>query len=488
MFQLLLLCLACAALSWAELTPTTRIVEPPLRVDLQPPEEYQNLPTRNVNTLWITMPTDHFDPQNPDTFKMRFMINEQFFGGDGSPIFIMVGGEWTIATGWLLTGNMFEMARENNGYLVYTEHRYYGQTLPYEEFTAETLRFLNVDQALADLAYFIHEMKKQPRFANSKVILYGGSYAGNMALWFKQRYPHLVEGVVASSGPIKGQVDFTGYLETVHDAFLSEGGQQCINIIKQGIDDTMAAMQSESGRRQMESAYRLCGPLDYDHPYELGYFSGLISWTFSSSVQTARPGNLLAICNAFTTDFFGVTPMQKIGGYVAFTRQLNPTSCWGLSYDAYVDNYRNPSALTMNSKAWYYQTCTEYGYYQTAPRIGTAFDSLIYLSVDFYVDLCKQVFDPRFDEAFVRDAVDRVNLIFGGLEPSVNNTINIHGIVDPWHALGVHDRDLSETSPTITVPRASHCFDMQSWLTTDTILMTQAQQRARRLVADWLRP
>lgn len=60
------------------------------------------------------------------------MFNEQFFAGDGSPIFIMVGGEWAIAPGWLLTGNLFEMARENKGYMIYTEHRYYGESVPYE--------------------------------------------------------------------------------------------------------------------------------------------------------------------------------------------------------------------------------------------------------------------------------------------------------------------------------------------------------------------
>lgn len=82
-------------------------------------------------------------------------------------------------------------------------------------FTTENLRFLNVDQALADLAYFIQAMKQQPRFVDSPVILYGGSYAANMVLWFKQRYPHLVLGTVASSGPIKGQVDFTGWYKKV---------------------------------------------------------------------------------------------------------------------------------------------------------------------------------------------------------------------------------------------------------------------------------
>ncbi|XP_004924048.1 putative serine protease K12H4.7 isoform X1 [Bombyx mori] len=465
-------CLICAE---------PRGVEPPIRVDLQPPEETQTRSARNVQQNWVTMPVDHFDPQNTETFQMRFMYNEEFFGGNGYPIFILVGGEWTIVEGWLRAGNMFEMARENRGYQIYTEHRYYGQTLPYRDFTTENLQYLNVDQALADLAYFINEMKKQPRFADSKVILYGGSYAANMVLWFKQRYPHLVEGTVASSGPILAKVDFTGYLEVVHEAFLLEGGEQCIATIKQGIEDTILAMQTEEGKRELEAAYRLCNPIDYNDRFDLGYFSGLISWSFSTSVQQARPGTLLTICNDFASETYGVTPMQKIGGYIATTRSLG-NSCWHMEYQGILNAYSGNT----NSRAWYYQTCTEYGYYQTAPTSGTVFDPLVWLSVEFYVDICKRVFDERFDEAFVYDAIDRVNLIFGGLEPKVNNTINIHGYIDPWRALGVYDRDLTETSPTYTVTRASHCFDMQGWLRTDTIRMTNAQQAARRLVARWL--
>ncbi|XP_039749403.1 putative serine protease K12H4.7 [Pararge aegeria] len=411
------------------------------------------------------------------------MYNEEFFGGDGKPVFILVGGEWDIVPGWLQAGNMYLMAQENKGHQIYTEHRYYGESLPYQNFTTENLRFLNVDQALADLAYFIKEVKQIPRFANSKVILYGGSYAANMVLWFKQRYPHLVVGGVASSAPIKGQVDFTGYLEVVHRAFLSEGGNSCIATIRDGITLTVAALQTALGRQNLEKAYRLCNPLKYDSPFDMGYFSGLISWSFSTSVQQARPGTLTAICNNFANNVYGMTPMEQIGGYIAATRNLGAGDCWNMDYESYVERYRTQNT---NSRAWYYQTCTEYGYYQTAPSVGTVFDDLTWLSVPFYVDVCKQAFDQKFDETFVYDAVERVNLVFGGLTPDVNNTINIHGEVDPWHALGVHDRDLKDGSPTITVPRASHCFDMQSWRATDTIRMTNAQQFARRMVAQWL--
>ncbi|CAH2105745.1 unnamed protein product [Euphydryas editha] len=458
-----------------------RVVEPPLRVDLQPPEDFEYRSNRNnVHTAWITMPIDHFDPQNKDTYQMRFMFNEEFFGGDGYPIFIMVGGEWNISPGYLQGGNMYLNAQENRGFLIYTEHRYYGQSLPYQNFTTENLRFLNVDQALADLAYFIKTMKESPRFANSKVILYGGSYAANMVLWFKQRYPHLTLGVVASSGPILGQVDFTGYLEVVHEAFSSEGGEECMSIIKEGIQQTIAAIATTSGRQEVQRMFRLCSPLLYDDEYELGYFSGLISWTFSGSVQTSRPGTISAVCRNFLTDVYGTTPMEKIGGYVRATQNIG-SSCFS-TYEAYVRILRT---MNNNSRAWYYQTCTEYGYYQTAPRSGTVFDDLVWLSVPFYVDICKQAFDQKFDEAFVYNAVDRVNRVFGGLAPNVNNTINIHGTADPWHVLGVHD-DINESSPTYMVPRAPHCFDLSNWRPSDTIRMTNAQQAARRLVTRWL--
>lgn len=75
----------------------------------------------------------------------------------------------------------------------------------------ENLKYLNVDQALADLAAFIVWFKAStPGLENSKVILVGGSYAGTMAVWMRQKYPHLVAGSWASSAPLLAKVDFVG--------------------------------------------------------------------------------------------------------------------------------------------------------------------------------------------------------------------------------------------------------------------------------------
>jgi len=52
---------------------------------------------------------------------------------------------------------------------------------------------LNVDQALADLAYFIDTKKKEKNLENNIVIVFGGSYAGNMAAWARLKYPYLIQ-------------------------------------------------------------------------------------------------------------------------------------------------------------------------------------------------------------------------------------------------------------------------------------------------------
>lgn len=48
------------------------------------------------------------------------------------------------------------------------------------------LQWLSVDQALADLAHFITQMKETtPGLENSGVVMLGGSYSATMVTWFR---------------------------------------------------------------------------------------------------------------------------------------------------------------------------------------------------------------------------------------------------------------------------------------------------------------
>lgn len=75
----------------------------------------------------------------------------------------------------------------------------------------DKLKYLNIDQALADLAHFVVEMRKTiPGAEKSGVIMIGGSYSATMVSWFRQKYPHLINGAWASSAPVFAKVEFTG--------------------------------------------------------------------------------------------------------------------------------------------------------------------------------------------------------------------------------------------------------------------------------------
>ena len=80
------------------------------------------------------------------------------------------------------------------------------------DLTAPNLKYLSSGQALADLAYFIEDKIVEYNLtSNNKWIVFGGSYAGAMAAWFRLKYPHLAYGAVASSGPVLAQVNFKGF-------------------------------------------------------------------------------------------------------------------------------------------------------------------------------------------------------------------------------------------------------------------------------------
>lgn len=57
------------------------------------------------------------------------MHNNEFYV-EGGPMFVFIGGEWEINSDYLMTGQMYDMAKEHNGYMFYTEHRYYGNSFP----------------------------------------------------------------------------------------------------------------------------------------------------------------------------------------------------------------------------------------------------------------------------------------------------------------------------------------------------------------------
>ena len=117
-----------------------------------------------------------------------------------------------------------------------TEHRFYGESMPFgnDSLNLDKLTFLNSEQAISDLAYFISEMKAKNKYKiteNTKWIAMSGSYPGALAAWLRYKYPHLVAGAIASSAVIEAIEDFKEFDEQIYLSTV-KSGDYCPEAIK----------------------------------------------------------------------------------------------------------------------------------------------------------------------------------------------------------------------------------------------------------------
>ena len=90
---------------------------------------------------------------------------------------------------------------------IFAEHRYYGQSLPqnnYSETDPTYFEYLSMAQSIADFAYileFVKNENKSLNLQNSTVIAWGGSYGGILSALLRVHYPSLFHIAVSASAP-----------------------------------------------------------------------------------------------------------------------------------------------------------------------------------------------------------------------------------------------------------------------------------------------
>lgn len=180
------------------------------------------------------------------------------------------------------------MAEEFNGLLIYTEHRFYGKTWPFPNVSTENLKYLSVDQSLADLANFVRTITANKTLnATGGVVVVGGSYSATMAVWFRQKYPHLVDGAWASSGPLFAKLNFAEYMETVGKGFREIGGEKCYQTIENTFKAVSALLES-NGVDEFRELFGICDEFDLKKKFDVWNFSSALKDIFSGIVQTYR--------------------------------------------------------------------------------------------------------------------------------------------------------------------------------------------------------
>jgi hypothetical protein len=104
--------------------------------------------------------------------------------------------------------------------------RFWGESSPYDDLTAENLQLLTLKQAIADFVYFAKTVAlpfDTAHFSNADKapwVFSGGSYSGALAAWTESTSPGTFWAYHASSAPVEAIDDYVGAPRNIVTTFL----------------------------------------------------------------------------------------------------------------------------------------------------------------------------------------------------------------------------------------------------------------------------
>ncbi|XP_047509704.1 putative serine protease K12H4.7 [Pieris napi] len=424
-----------------------------------------------TNTRWILQKVDHFDDKSK-TWKMRYFENLQFFKYKG-PVYIYIGGEGEATPRYLSAGIIKALAQETNGAMFMTEHRYYGKSLPFDDIleNVKHMKWLSSRQALADIAHLIKSIKTNPTFKLSKVVIIGGSYAGNLAAWMRLMYSDLVDAAIASSGPVLAKKDFFEYLEKVNENYELYGTEGCLDKIKKDFATVEEMLQSSEGIEELKNKFNICPECDMNVVENQWVFFSALTDEFMSNSQYGNPQRIKEHCSKLDNSMRYNTSDTML--------RNSKSNCKNFKFDSMIKEIQRDPVLY----SWVYQTCTEFGYFQTTTSDSQPFGKVVPL--EFFVKTCRNVYGSDFNEGRVDKGVDTTNKIYGGLSPNVTRVVFVNGDMDPWSRLGILE-DLSYEAPATVIHRASHCTDLLPEAPGASEEIKEAAKHVKYLIKHWI--
>lgn len=450
---------------------------------------------------------DHFSwvppPDGQSTYKQRFYVCDKYWhksaasNTEKGPIFFYVGNEADVTLYLNNTGLMWESAAEFGALLVFAEHRYYGESKPYSgSKLRKNMQYLTAEQAMADYAELIAELKSDLQAEQSPVIGFGGSYGGMLASWMRMKYPHVLDGAIAGSAPIwafPGEdppVDAGAFAKIVTRDATPAGGsaKACAGNVRNAWKQLKEWGSNDEGRDHIKEAMQLCpaaklsndddvdnlaqwaqNAFDYlamgDYPYPSNYMLN------GQGVLPAYP--MRAACQPLSQQ--GITGAalleglhRAVGTFYNFSGHL---PCYNYSEGP------NPEGEE-DSNFWDYQACTE----MVMPFSRSGEDDMFW----------KQPWDLK---AFAKQCKEQwgvtprpywAQINWGGRKiGTASNIVFSNGLLDPWHGFGVL-QNVSDSVVAIVIPEGAHHLDLMFSNAMDPPSVTAARNLERQYMHMWI--
>ncbi|KAI3383561.1 hypothetical protein SNEBB_005366 [Seison nebaliae] len=463
-------------------------------------EPHSSLQYEEVDDLWFYQKLDHFS-DNPTTWKQRYFINSQYFDKSNGPIFLMIGGEGEASKKWMTSGAWTEYAKKFNALLIQIEHRFYGKSQPTEDLSVKNLSYLSSRQALNDLGNFREFIRIQFELSDkkNKWISFGGSYPGSLSAWFRLKYPHLVHAAISSSGPLYAETDFYQYLEVVQNSIrsMANDGEKCLSSITKAIS-TLEDLVNREQFDEITQRFKLCTPLVKD-TNDIENFFSTVSGNFEDVVQYNRDNRagmehknltISYLCDLMTNE-----ANDPLTNFIAVNNAYlssHDENCTDFNYEEMIEELQNikwDKTGASNGRQWIYQTCAEFGWYQSSTSTQQPFGHRF--PIDFWTKQCYDVYGEKFMKDNIQSNVNNTNIFYGSRQLPVSRVVFVNGLIDPWHSMGIYSSDQlspdTTNTPIIVIDQGAHCSNMYPSLSTDSQELKDAKQHIQSWIAYFLK-
>ncbi|KEG09464.1 putative serine carboxypeptidase S28, partial [Trypanosoma grayi] len=365
---------------------------------------------------------DHQDT-SAGTFKQRWWVDRSFWSGEAGPAVLYINGE--AAASPTPRGSVEVYASSAKAVVFSLEHRFYGESMPAPLTNRSMLKYLTVENALADLRAFKQYAERHVLQKKVKWLLVGGSYAGALSAWAKAAYPEDFDAAWSSSGVVNAIFDyyaFDGHLLNVLPPV-------CAAAIRSVFDEFSAAYDDPMRRPRM---MQMLGTPSY-------FTKADIAWMLADgSAMAVQYGFKDQLCAQMQT----VNKSDPFGQYGDFIRSL-----WGEPFTR--ECYYSTECLSNatysdqwgSNYAWVYQCCSQLAYWQTSyPNSLRLAD----VTTAYFIAQCRAAFG-----AHILPDTFAFNERHGGPRPSATHVVATQGSDDPWMPAGV-TRSLGGEYPEIT--------------------------------------
>ncbi|KAL8138595.1 hypothetical protein V2J09_004596 [Rumex salicifolius] len=385
---------------------------------------------------------DHFNyrPESYQTFRQKYVIVDDHWGGakNSSPIFIYLGAEEPIDSDLTNVGLLNEIAPHFNALIVFIEHRYYGMSNPKGSMRKslddpESLGYFSSGQALADYAEIILFLKNHYKAQHSPVFVFGGSYGGMLATWFRLKYPHVAMGALASSAPIfmttKPSDTYDNWVNKVY----MDTSKSCHETIARSWGQMAKLGSTPNGLKNLSKIFNTCS----------------------------------MICKAVDGASKGATDLDKVTA--AASLFITNNSCLPVASSAATKPDTSSDQTTLG---WSWQTCSE-----LVNPMGRTFNSSVTNTVT--------PLNPFDLQSFIQDC----NATFGDLrlvlKRTGSNIIFSNGLRDPFSQEGVL-KSISETLVALKAVNGSHTLDLLYAKESDPKWLKAMRKKEVKIMEEWL--